>query len=155
MADIPIEFKIKAAAVEAALRDIASEEAKRKALGSIGRSILTKVQLGFRTSQSPWGLPWKPITHRKGKPLVDTGRLRSSMSYAVKGDTVQIGTNVVYGRFQHFGGNFKRTSKRGNPYVLTITPRPFLPVNPAGQADLPGPWALSALNAIAKALKIS
>lgn len=143
MADIPLEIKIKAAAVEVALRDLASDEVRRKALGSIGRSLLTKIQLGFRTSTNPWGAPWKPITHRKGKPLVDTGRLRSSMNYRVQGDSVLIGTNVQYGRFQHFGG------------MKNVTGRPFLPLRPSGLVDLPGEWSLSALNAIAKALKLS
>lgn len=34
---------------------------------------------------------------------VDTGRLRSSLTYEVEGDTVYIGTNVKYGVYQELG----------------------------------------------------
>lgn len=32
----------------------------------------------FRKSQDPYGNPWKPLKRRRGKPLLDTGRLRAA-----------------------------------------------------------------------------
>lgn len=46
--------------------------------------------------------------------IVDTGRLRNSITHAIQGDrTVIVGTNVIYGRYVHNG-----TSR--------VDPRPFL-----------------------------
>lgn len=36
--------------------------------------------------------------------LIDTGRLRSSITYSVQNDGIVIGTNVPYARLQHKGG---------------------------------------------------
>jgi len=183
VSDIPIEIQIKAAAVEIALKELASDEVRTKALGSIGRSLLTKIQLGFRTGSDPWGGAWKPLVLRKGQPLRNTGALQRSMTYKVEGDTVKIGTNkqVSYRGKTHSLGNihqYGRTIKPipPNKYLRVpvggsadgnrptayarlrsaiIPPRPFLPLRPGDRVDLPGEWSLSALNAIAKALKLS
>jgi phage gpG-like protein len=32
----------------------------------------------FRGSKDPYGVPWKPLKRREGKPLLDTGRLRAA-----------------------------------------------------------------------------
>lgn len=34
------------------------------AFGVIGRSLVTRIQLGFKASRSPWGVPWLPIKFR-------------------------------------------------------------------------------------------
>lgn len=44
---------------------------------------------------------------------VDTGRLRNSISHAVQGDTVYIGTNVEYGPYVEFGTR----NQRPQPYL--------------------------------------
>lgn len=186
MAKLPIEFKIKTLAVEKALRNLVFESDKAEALGAIGADIQRRVKLGFRSSTDPWGVPWKPIKHRKGQPLVDTGRLRNSITYRSTADSVIVGTNVEYAAIQHFGGTIKRkpsqrtlyrqikksgefkkggrfvkasrsnyaTTANVGEYSINIAPRPFLPVDKAGQANLPPEWAESALNKLARALKL-
>ena len=71
----------------------------------IGSRLTNKVRQQFRTSSDPYGKAWKPISNRSGQPLRDTGRLRSSMTYAVDSDgsAVEIGTNTVYARMQSLG----------------------------------------------------
>lgn len=63
-------------------------------LSTIGRKILTRVQLGFRKSVDPYGIAWAALKSRKGKTLVDTARLLRSITYAVSDDSVEIGTNL-------------------------------------------------------------
>lgn len=166
-----LEFEVKAAAVQKALAEIASAEKVRKALGAVGRVIQSRIQLGFRSSASPYGEPWKPPVLRSGQPLVDTGRLRSSITYKVEADRVVIGTNVKYAPVHQFGATIlpKRAKMLAVPYggsaagraptgiimlrKAVIPPRRFMPIQ-NGQVDLPPAWANSALNAMAKALDL-
>lgn len=96
-------------------------------LRQVGAAVKSRVKLGFRNSQAPDGTPWAGITHRTGKPLLDTGRLRNSITSQLIGKTaVAVGTNVVYARAQQEGLN-------------GITARPFIP------ETLPAAWAKETL----------
>ncbi len=67
------------------------------AMQVIGRKVLTRVQLGFKSSNDPWGKAWDKLKHRKGQPLKDTGRMLQSMTYRVgtgNDQHVDIGTNL-------------------------------------------------------------
>jgi phage gpG-like protein len=168
---VKLEFEVKAAAVERALKDIASAEKVRKALGAVGRVVKSKIQLGFRASTSPYGEPWKPPVLRNGAPLVDTGALRSSISYRVEADRVVIGTNLKYAPVHQFGATILPKRKKylavpvggsaggAAPTAMillrkaVIPARRFMPIN-NGQVELPPAWANSALNAMAKALEL-
>lgn len=115
-------------------------------LASWGRALVTRVQLGFRRSEDPYGRPWKPVK-RGGQPLVDSGRLRRSFSYRVERDGLVVGTNVNYAAV-HQGGALIRAKNHpylrfrvGNQWVrkrqVTIPARPMLP-NPV--EGLPLTW---------------
>jgi phage virion morphogenesis protein len=54
-----------------------------------------------------------------GKTLVDTGRLKNSITTAVDVDEIQVGTNVVYARIHQLGG------EEGKPNA-TMPKRPYL-----------------------------
>lgn len=120
------------------------------ALEGIGRSMLTNVQLGFRTSTSPYGGKWDAPGHRSGKPLVDKGHLQNSVSYRLVGHAVEIGTNLRYAAIHQFGGVIKPKNKQRLFFMLgdrkifarqvTIKPRPFLPTD-----GLPDDWAEDAV----------
>ena len=98
------------------------------ALRQIGAATKSRVKLGFRNSQDPDGNAWAPINHRAGKPLLDTGRLRNSISHQLIGkDAVAVGTNVVYAQAQQEG-------------LGGITARPFIP------ETLPPTWAKETLD---------
>lgn len=69
-----------------------------EAIGHIGEdSIRTNFAAGGRPT------PWTPLKHRDGQPLRDTGRLMNSIGHQVDGDTVLIGTNLVYAAVHNFG----------------------------------------------------
>lgn len=115
------------------------------ALEGIGRSMLTNIQLGFRTSTSPYGGKWDKPGHRSGKPLIDRGHLQNSISYRLVGNAVEIGTNLHYAAIHQFGGVIKPKNKTRLFFMLgdrkvfarqvTIPARPFLPTE-----GLPDSW---------------
>ncbi len=57
----------------------------------------------FIYSRDPYGNPWKPLSMRVGKPLVDTGRLASSWTYRVTAKGFSIETNVAYAATHQYG----------------------------------------------------
>ena len=110
------------------------------ALKKIGQLEVSQTKLRFRNSKDPDGNDWEPLSpftiaaRRKGrgsgspKILVDTGRLRSSITFATSNTDVFIGTNVVYGSLHQEGGKVypfgnKRASK------VEVPARPFLGIN--------------------------
>ena len=74
----------------------------RPVMNAIGEIIVASVRRNFRESRAPDGTPWKPVK-RKGRPLVDSGRLRNSVGYLAGHDRVEVGTGVVYASFHQFG----------------------------------------------------
>jgi len=167
-----ITISVDARRVQAALDEAVDDRAVEKALGALGRVIKTRIQLGFKQGRSPYGVPWKPLKLRRGQPLVDTGRLRSSITSKVIGREAIIGTNVQYARTHQFGavilpksGKYLRVPFRGSAAgespasflflrKATVPARPFMPINPAGQVELPPAMAKSALEAMARALEL-
>lgn len=124
-------------------RMIAVGESPRLYLGAIGNALADNTRLRFNEGVTPDGAPWAPLTRttmlrrlqgRSGnfrksgalsakgrrvaaggfKPLLDTGRLRNSITSNVDGNSVVVGTNVIYGALQQFGakeGQFGRYSQ--------------------------------------------
>lgn len=76
---------------------------RRPLMLKIGRALKTNTQQNFRASRAPDGTPWLPLKYRTGKPLLDTGRLRSSITFDATNDQVRIGTNVKYARAHNQG----------------------------------------------------
>lgn len=102
-------------------------------LDEIGQHFVSETTNRFKQGTAPDGSQWLPSERAKptlskkgvkrfGKTLVDTGRLRDSITFNVlPGDTgVEIGTDVVYGAIQQFGG------KTGRNHATTLPARPFL-----------------------------
>lgn len=109
-------------------RLLAAGEKPRPYLDAIGNALANSARLRFAAGVEPSGKPWEPLSpvtialRRKGKgagsakPLLDTGRLRNSITYRVGANQVIVGTNVIYARMQHFGarmGAFGRYSQIG------------------------------------------
>lgn len=132
-----------------------------KPMAEIGRKLQTLIQVGFKTSRSPYGLPWAKLSVRDGKPLLDTGRLRSSINYRVgkNGEAyhVDVGTNVQYADMHQYGetiypvkGQYLRF-KGAHGFIfaksVTIPARPFMPLK-GEQLALPDPWKRSVLQAV-------
>lgn len=100
-----------------------------------------------------------------GKPLIDTGRLRSSITYQADKDGVDVGTSLRQAKLQHFGGKILPKNAQllafpgpGGGIVFskgTVIPaRPFMPINPQGQLALPPSWSKGILGELAKHLEL-
>jgi len=99
--------------------------------------------------------------YASAKPLLDTGRLQNSITYAADANSVTVGTNVVYARMQQMGakmgefgrysqlgrvrafglGTFKGSAgtKKGFPIPWgDVPPRPFLGLSTQDRADVIG-----------------
>ena len=93
----------KLARLQAQVKRLATDDVRVRLANVVGAAALAQLQLGFRLSRDPYGVAWAPIVSRKGKPLLDTGRLRSSFSYAPHAGHFVIGTNVVYMAHHQYG----------------------------------------------------
>jgi len=60
----------------------------------------------FRDEQDPEGRPWAPVA-RPGKALTDTSRLQRSIDSAIAGDTILVGSNLIYALIQQKGGTIR------------------------------------------------
>ncbi len=84
-------------------------------MDSIGRRLMTSTDMRFKTGVDPDGEPWpksraardrglEGSVSRRGLTLVDTGRLRQSITRRASEDEVVVGTNVAYAAIHQFGG---------------------------------------------------
>ncbi len=82
-------------------------------------TILGSIRKGYFTKK---GKLREPISRklRKGKVLINTGRLMKSIKSKAFSDRVEVGTNVIYSAIHQFGG---KAGRRGQ---ITIPARPFL-----------------------------
>lgn len=178
-----IDIEVLADKLQARLTGLRSKiQNMTPAYETIGRVLVNRIRFAFRNSTSPWGTPWAPLRYRKGKPLIDTGRLRRSIVYKATKNAVEIGTNVKYARVHQFGAKLKsrdqvlafgpggrfmsrRKGARGPStrkafYVVNVAfarigpgyipARPYMPVNPAGELNLPPAWGLGVLRELGK-----
>ena len=130
----------------------------RPAMAAIGRYLLSRIQMGFRTGKDPWGDAWKPLKFRSGQPLRDTGRLRNSISYQATADEVTVGTNVKYAAVHQFGAVIKPKTakalvfKAGGQTIfarkVTVPARPFMPIG----KPLPESWEQGVKDTITRAI---
>ena len=136
------------------------------ALPEIGDALVSRVLESFEESRAPDGESWQPLARatkvgrlrrdrrnfRKGgglskrgrqavragfQPLVDTGRLRASITRNVYGNAVEIGTDVAYAATHQFGD-----AGRGIPA------RPFLP-----EGALPPAWEQDVVEVVARNIR--
>jgi phage virion morphogenesis protein len=125
---------------------------------TIGAGLLSNVQLGFKGSRSPYGQTWAPLKTRSGQPLRDTGRLQRSITAQPDDQGVTVGTNVSYAAIHQFGKVIKAKNK---PFLIFKTPRgwvkkksvtiperPFFPITPDGETNLPAGWEKSVVTRI-------
>ena len=69
----------------------------------ISGDMKTKTDMCFRNSRDPYGNKWEKLKNRKGKPLIDSGSLRSSVSSTSGKDYAVVGTNKKYAKTHQFG----------------------------------------------------
>lgn len=123
----------------------------------VGSTLQARIHEAMGRGQTPWGEPFEPLKTRDGIPLNRTRQhLYERITYRPTSDGVEVGlldaeSNKI-GRVHQFGATIK--PKNGKFLVftphgakkpvfakqVTIPARPFLPIRPDGQADLPTAW---------------
>ena len=112
---------------------------QKKYLERLGHILSRETRNRFKNSVSPDNQKWLPVSdlglalrkfrHKKKsvnpKPLLDTGRLRSSINYEVKSDTVIVGTNVEYAKLHQEGGQ----TKVFRNLTITVPKRQYLGIS--------------------------
>lgn len=129
------------------MRHVSRSAWRVKLMKVLSQEAVALAQECFEKSQDPYGSSWPPLKVRQGQPLLDTGRLRNSISGRANGATsFVVGTNVKYAKLQNFGGTVVPKSGKalrfsiGNRMVFAksvkVPARPFFP-----KQMLPKPWA--------------
>jgi phage gpG-like protein len=107
----------------------------------IGDAIANNIRLGMREGVSPYGDPFAPLKNLRASnkdprisdvPLNDTRQhIFNKITHQATGEGVEIGLfeNQLIGATHQFGSAKKN-----------IPARPFLPIDPNGQATLPAEW---------------
>lgn len=140
----------------AALQKASRLDIKNKLGKPVGEAMVSSTRERFRTSTDPTGKPWQALSSttvglgfrkkdykksgglRKGvaereakrKILVQSARLKNSVSSAASDTQVAVGTNLVYGPIHQRGGQAGRGKK------VTIPARPFLGVSSGDQREI-------------------
>lgn len=123
----------------------------------IGSALRDNVIDRFETGRAPDGTAWpksRRATQQGGKTLVDSARLRNSMTYEAGAGEVTVGTNVIYAAIHQFGGVIKAKTAKGlsftvpgfaaeggqedfvNVQSVTMPPRPFVGIGPEDEASI-------------------
>lgn len=104
---------------------------KHRALDEIGQYFTSEIQQRFVRSEDHEGRAWERLKYRVGKPLVNTGILRSSITHRIlNGNTVEVGTNVVYAAIHNYGGRAGRGKK------VKIPKREFMGISDTNEIEI-------------------
>lgn len=152
-------------AMDGALRafgDLASRAAStRPLMDAIGVYLQSETRMRFEDQVGPDGVAWRPsqrAIEQAGQTLVDTGRLRDSITHLAEDGAVEVGTDVLYGAIHQFGGRIEpRTASAlrfriGERWVtagrVDMPARPYLGLAPEDEpaiAELVGAYLLDAM----------
>lgn len=94
--------------VAAMLRQLAERMDKlAPVMAEIGDVVVNQTDEAFERGASPGGARWPRsgrVRVHGGQTLIDTGRLRNSITRRVASTSVEVGSNVVYAAIQQLGG---------------------------------------------------
>lgn len=108
------------------LKHLADLRVPRAVWAAVGQTLATSTVARFEAGRGPDGQPWEPSRRagrEGGRTLVDTARLRGSITYRASDDGVEVGTNVVYAAIHQLG------SAPGGGRPRGIPARPYLGVD--------------------------
>lgn len=139
------------------LKKLGGAQAMSALAGRLAPQARDLVVSTFDRSSSPDGVPWAPLRHRKGQPLVKTGKLKASIKTTHNSKGFVVSARVPYAAVHQFGGGtkarnqartkggrFKKNARAANAKrvvfvsrigATTIPARPFFP-----GASLPPAW---------------
>ena len=140
-----IEIKINNAdEITAKLEQLAQGVERREPLmRSISGTMYSAVMQNFGDGGRP---SWLGPKYRAGKPLIDTGALRGSISEDSGNEHAVVGTNLIYAAIHNFGGVIRPKSAKalaiptatGVAMVkqVTIPKREFMTLTPRDESDI-------------------
>jgi phage virion morphogenesis protein len=103
---------------------------KVRALDEIGQYFVSEVLQRFVRSEDHDGHAWERLKYRTGKPLIDTGILRGSITHTVQENHVEVGTNVLYAAIHNYGG---RAGRNNN---VTIPKREYMGISHVNEKEI-------------------
>jgi len=118
---VAVSYTIKDLEAKAALTQAARRLSKpEKALKECGLVLLRSIARNFKAGGRP--VRWRPsgrALKEGGKTLLDTARLKNSISMRVLGKVLTVGTNVKYARIHQLGGKLDKnvTVKQHYRYI--------------------------------------
>lgn len=139
-----------------ALQKASKPDIKNRLGKPVGEALVSSTRERFRTSRDPTGRPWKSLSERtvqagfkkkdytksgrlrkgvaereaKRKILVQSARLKNSVSSDADSTRVAVGSNLDYARIHQQGGDAGRGKK------VSIPARPYLGVSDDDQREI-------------------
>ncbi len=80
------------------------EQFRHELLTNCAAAAHSELENSFIQSIDPYGNPWRPLSSRTGKPLLDTGILAASWKFPITRDGFVVETNLVYAGIHQYGG---------------------------------------------------
>jgi phage virion morphogenesis protein len=102
-------------------------------MDSIGAAVEDSVAHRFASGVGPDGKAWTKSQRAEaegGRTLIDTGRLRQSITRKAGRQQVEVGTNLIYAGIHQFGG------RGGRGHALTLPARPYLGLNAEDEHEI-------------------
>jgi len=116
----------------------------------LGAAAKKQVADEFLQSRDPYGKPWEPLAWRKGKPLLDTGRMRNSVAVESRPNGFKLSIATVYAPIHQAGARVRAARvARSRGKVGRIPQRQMVPEASTGGL---GPIWLAAFNREAESL---
>lgn len=145
-----VEITVNDAEIRAALGRAAEATRELTSLMDlIGAALVASTQQRFEVQRSPAGVPWKQSLRAQsvsGQTLVDSGRLRASITHRPSASRVEVGTNVNYAAVHQFGATIRAKTAKGlrfrigDRFVIkrqvTVPARPFLGIDAADREEI-------------------
>jgi phage virion morphogenesis protein len=154
MAGASVSYHLDDDAVRAAIAGLlAASDDLSGPMVEIGEALVSSTNRRFEEGQAPDGSPWPPSIRAQltgGTTLVESGRLRDSITYEADASSVRVGTNVLYAAIHQFGGTirargggrltFRLPADLGfvSPESVQIPARPFLGISEEDEAEILG-----------------
>ena len=115
MTGVQIRIAADTAPVQAQLgRLLAAAGDLTPAMDEIGSTLVASTILRFEQQTDPEGRRWLPskaALKRKGLTLVDSARLKLSVTHEATARAVAVGTNVIYAAIHQLGGEIRKGAR--------------------------------------------
>lgn len=118
-------------------------------LDAIGAYLVASAHRRFERQVGPDGKPWAPSIRAQiegGWTLLDSGRLRASLTWLAGRHSVEVGTNVIYAAIHQLGGTIRAKNAPNLRFQIAgrwiskpsvvIPARPFLGIDQEDELEI-------------------